>query len=149
MQVELKKKKKEKHLGAARQDGLAGEQLRKDAPGAPEVDADTVVRGAKEELWRAVPQRDHPAGHRPRAARVERGGEAKVRDLEHPLVVEEEVGALDVAVQDAAGVAVCQPREQLPHVALHLPNYINCARMNQSKFSRMTYASISVIERNS
>jgi hypothetical protein len=46
--------------------------------------------------------------------------EAEVADLEHSVAVDEQVGALDVAVQDAVLVAVMQPCRQLLQVSLDL-----------------------------
>ena len=45
----------------------------------------------------------------------------EVRQLEDAFVVDEQVGALDVAVQHLVGVAEQQAREQLLHVALKAP----------------------------
>jgi hypothetical protein len=107
-------------LGLAGHDGLAGEQLGEDAPGAPEVDGDAVLGGAEQELRRAVPERDDAAGHGLALGGVEGGGEPEVGDPEHAAVVDEQVGALDVPVQDAAGVAVAQALQDLAHEALNL-----------------------------
>jgi hypothetical protein len=47
-------------------------------------------------------------------------GEPEVGDPEHAVVADEEVGALDVPVQDSARVAVAQALEDLAHEALDL-----------------------------
>lgn len=108
-------------LGSSRHERPAGEHLGEEAAGAPEVDADAVVGGAEEELRGAVPEGDDAAGERAAAAVVV--GEAEVADLEDAMAVDEEVGALDVAMEDAALVAVLQPRQQLLHVAFYLHKY--------------------------
>nr|CAB3450068.1 unnamed protein product [Digitaria exilis] len=107
-------------LGLARHDGLSGEKLGEDAAGAPEINGDTILSGTKQELRRPVPERDDTAGHGLPLGRVKERGEPKVRDPEHAIVVDEEVGALDVAVEDATRVAVSQPLEDLCHEALDL-----------------------------
>jgi hypothetical protein len=108
-------------LGAALEHGAARVQLREDAPRAPEVDGGCVRRGAEQELRRAVPERDHAAGQRRRGGRRrEQVGQAEVRHLELAGVAHQQVGALDVTVHHPARVAVRQPLQQLPHVALDL-----------------------------
>jgi hypothetical protein len=107
-------------LGAALQDGPARVHLREDAAGAPEVDGGLVRRGAQEQLRRAVPERDHPAGERRRRRRREEVRQPEVRHLELAAVVHQQVGALDVPVHHPARMAVRQPLQQLSHVALDL-----------------------------
>jgi hypothetical protein len=123
----LRRKSEEAHahddwtnLGLAGHDGLAREQLGKDAAGAPQVYGDAVLGCAEQELRRAVPERDDAAGHGLPLARVEEGGEPEVGDPEQAVVVDEEVGALDISVQDAPRVAVAQALEDLAHEALDL-----------------------------
>ena len=47
--------------------------------------------------------------------------DAKVRDLDAALVVDEHVRALDVAVDDVALVQVVQAEQDLPHPVPHEP----------------------------
>jgi hypothetical protein len=107
------------HLGAPLQYGAARVELGEDAPRAPEVHGGRVRGGAQQQLRRAVPERDHAAGHR-RRRRREEVGEAEVRDLELAGVAHQQVRALDVAVHHPTRVAVGQALHQLPHVALDL-----------------------------
>jgi hypothetical protein len=107
-------------LGLPGHDWLPGEQLGEDATGAPEVHGDAVLGGAEQELRRSVPERDHAAGHGLRLPGVEEGGEAEVGDPERAVVADEEVGSLDVPVEDSPGVAVAQALEDLGHEAFDL-----------------------------
>ncbi len=50
----------------------------------------------------------------------EGAGEAEVSDLEGSVVVDEDVGGLEITVEDAVGVAEGEALEELEHVGLDL-----------------------------
>mmetsp|Transcript_10411 Transcript_10411/g.22099 ORF Transcript_10411/g.22099 Transcript_10411/m.22099 type:complete len:417 (-) Transcript_10411:311-1561(-) len=106
-------------LVAAGQDRLAQQQLGEDAADGPHVDRRAVETRTEQQLGGAVPERDDPVGVRSKLL-LKGPREAKVCKLELPLVVDQQVGALDVAVEHAVLVAVGHPLEQLLHVALDL-----------------------------
>ena len=103
-----------------RHDGLPGQQLSQDAPCAPQVHSHPVVGGAKQQLRRPIPQSDHAASQRNVLFWPIERSQSKIRNFQGPLVVEQEIGTLDVAVEDTVSVAVLQPAHQLLHVALDL-----------------------------
>ena len=74
-----------------------------------------VLRGAQEDVWRAVPQRDHLV-----AVRLRRDGlgarQAEVRQLEFAPLVDEQVLWLEVPVEHPPRVAVRQPSQHLVKV---------------------------------
>lgn len=108
------------HLRPPLQDRPPRVHLGEHAPGAPQVDAGVVRRGAQQQLRWPVPQRHHPARHRRRRRRVEHVGEPEVGDLELAAAAHQQVRALDVAVHHPPRMAVLEPQQQLPHVALDL-----------------------------
>ena len=79
------------------------------------------MKGAARQAKAApVPQGDDPVGEAAGGGRVLGACQPKVRDLQLALVVEQQVGGLEVAVQDVLAVAEIQPLEQLLHVTLDL-----------------------------
>lgn len=97
---------------AALEEGLAGEEFPEDAADAPGVDRGGVAGRAEEELGRAVPEGDDELGEfGGRVADV--AGHAEVGDLELAAVVEEEIGGLEVAVEDPVVVEVGDARGEL------------------------------------
>ena len=107
-------------LVSAGEDGLARQQLGHDAADGPHIHGTVVVDGAEQKLWGAVPQRDDAVGVRGVELQIFGPGEPKVGELELSFVVDEEVGALDVTVEDLLHVAVVEPLEQLLDVALDM-----------------------------
>lgn len=101
------------YLCAAGHDGLPREQLREDAAGGPQVDCCAVCGGPQQQLGGAVPEGDHAAGEGDRRVGAVEGGQPEVSDFEDAVVVQQQVAALDVAVQHAPAVAVLQPAQQL------------------------------------
>ena len=103
-------------LVGALEHGLPAEKLEQQTAAAPAVHLVPVVRRAEQQLGRPVPERDDPVGvrHGLRLRVVDLLGEAEVRDLQVAEVVDQEVRALDVAVDDLLLVQVLQPDEQLP-----------------------------------
>ena len=79
-----------------------------DAAGGPDVDAGVVGAGAKEDVRGAVPERHHFV-----AEGVDRDAEssrqAEIRELELPLVVDEEVLRFEIAMQDTVFVTERYP----------------------------------------
>ena len=80
-----------------------------------------------------VPQRDDAVGHARvdrvapallLARRGEQAGQPKVGDLQLALVVDQQVGVLQVAVQHALDAQQVQPLEQLAQVALDLRAWV-------------------------
>mmetsp|Transcript_12080 Transcript_12080/g.30515 ORF Transcript_12080/g.30515 Transcript_12080/m.30515 type:complete len:653 (-) Transcript_12080:267-2225(-) len=114
-------------LAVAGEERAAADHLRKDAADGPDVNGRGVVLGAQEDLGRAVPQRDHQLRHRRRrdaafVALVLRvlPGQPKVAHLELPPVVVQDVGGLQISVQDPVLMQVRHAREQLEHELLRL-----------------------------
>lgn len=99
-------------LVLALQERLFGQQLPEDAPDAPHVDRGAVLLGAEQQLGRAVPQRDDQLGHLGRRV-AEVARHAEICDLEHAPVVEQQVGRLEIPVQDPVGVQVGHARREL------------------------------------
>ena len=108
------------NLGPSRHNRFPSKQLGKDTPGAPQVYTYSIIRSTQQQLRWPVPQRHHPTGHRLLMVRVEERCQTKVPNLEHTIVVQEQIGALDVTMQHSLVVAVLQPWQQLMHIALDL-----------------------------
>lgn len=105
------------NLRVAREQRLAGAHLSKNAANRPHVDAGRVLAAAEQDLGRAVPQGDDLVGVC--AERHAKGaGEPKIGELEVAVFVDEQVLRLEVAVQDAVGVAVAHALAQLHHELL-------------------------------
>jgi hypothetical protein len=68
-------------------------------------------------------------------AYVEGAREPKIRDFEDPLVVHEEVGGLEVAVDHVGLVAVAEALQQLPRDALDLRG--DCFGVENGKINRL------------
>ena len=96
---------------------LLAHHFREDAAEAPDVDGGGVGLGAEEDLGGAVPQRDDLVRVRP-DGEGEGARQAEVCELDGAAVVDEQVLRLEVAVEDAMGVAVGDAGQQLMHVAL-------------------------------
>jgi len=106
------------HARVAGEQRLPEQQLRADAPLAPNVNRRRVVRAPENKLRRAVV----PAANiRHVGLSLNEGlGAAEVAQLELVVAgIEEEVLGLDVAVADAHGVDVAQGAAQLVHVEAH------------------------------
>lgn len=104
-------------LAVAREEVLAGEEFVEDAAGAPDVHGLVVVRAAEQHLGRAVPERDHVVRVRAHGERV-LAREPKVREFQDAVCTDEQVRGLQVAVEDAATVAVRESSEELLAVEL-------------------------------
>ena len=106
-------------LGLTGEEGALVEQLCEHAPRGPQVDGGAVLVRPQQELRGAVPESDHQAG-----VGLQRGPvlarQPEVPDPEASAVREEQVGGLDVAVQDPVVVQVRQPAQQLDHERLDL-----------------------------
>ena len=88
-----------------------------------------------------VPERDDSVGQPALLVSGILGpGQAKVSDLQAAAVVHQQVGGLQVPVQDVVQVAVVQPLEQLLHVAFDLPTNRQCQPPVQSISSQQTLA---------
>ncbi len=105
------------NLGVAREQGLAGAHLGKDAADRPHVDAGGVLAAAEQNLRGAVPEGDDLVGVGAQGD-AERAGQAEVGELEVALAVDQQVLGLEIAVQDAMAVAVAHARAQLAHELL-------------------------------
>ena len=97
------------YLGPSRHNRLPSQQLGKDTSGTPQVDTYSIIRSTQQQLWWPVPQRHHATGHRLLMVRVEERRQTKVPNLEHTVVIQEQIRALDVTVQHSLVVAVLQP----------------------------------------
>lgn len=110
-------------LAIAREERTLGDKLGKDAADGPHVDGSGVASLAEQDLGSAVPKRDHLVsvgadGH------AKRAGETKVSQLENALAVDEQVGQLQVPVQNAVRVAVRDALEDLIQIALEDRAYV-------------------------
>ena len=95
-------------------EGLFLDELSKDASHCPDIHAETVLPLAQQDLWRAVPEglnlMREGLNWNSKSA-----GEAKISNFEHPVLVDQKVLRLEVAVDDAAGVAEIDAVDQLEH----------------------------------
>mmetsp|Transcript_11313 Transcript_11313/g.42246 ORF Transcript_11313/g.42246 Transcript_11313/m.42246 type:complete len:234 (+) Transcript_11313:467-1168(+) len=87
------------------------EDLPEDASGRPHVDSVRILPCTQEQLRRAVPDRHDLCSHELRRAMEPR--QPKVGDLHDALVVDEQVGRLQIPMQDEIRVAVLQPLQQM------------------------------------
>eukprot|EP00982_Pelagococcus_subviridis_P008865 30883-Pelagococcus_subviridis.AAC.4 len=85
------------HVVLPREQRLASEQLREDAPHAPHVDRGGVFRAREQELGRAVPSRDDVLGEEVLRA-LRRSRQAKVADFQVAVCVQQQVRRLQVAM---------------------------------------------------
>ena len=90
-------------IGSLEQDPST-EQLGKDAPDGPHVDACVVVLAASQQLWGTVVLRDHLQGHGCVAIGFDGAGKSKVADLEEAVAVDQEISRLQVAMDDTGRV---------------------------------------------
>lgn len=67
---------------------------------------------AEQDLGRPIPQRHNLVGVGP-DGEADGTGQAKVGQLEVALLIDKQVLRLQVAMEDAAGMAVCQATDQL------------------------------------
>jgi len=101
-------------FGAALQEGHPlPQELGDDAADGPGVHGLAVVLDPDEEFGRAVPEGDYLAGegtvgllYKANSGVTKLAGESEVCDLEDALLVDEEVGEFEVAVDDVLGVGV-------------------------------------------
>ena len=87
-----------------------------DAAGGPDVDADRVTGGSEQDLWSSVPAGGDVVGqHGGGASGVgDRPAETEVAHFDVAVGVEEDVGGLDVSVEELGRVKVLESLEQLP-----------------------------------
>ena len=108
----------------AREEGRTHRHLGKDAAHRPHVDRRIVVARAQQDLGRAVPERDDFV--RIGAQRNTKGTrQTKVGELQVALLVNEQVLRLEVAVQNAVGMAEADATDELGceflHQLVHVP----------------------------
>lgn len=105
-------------LRVAGEHGGLCEHLAEDDPDGPDVDWRRILLLAQQHLRGAVPQRHHLV--RVSAQRdPERPCKPKVRKLQRPESVDQQVLWLHVPVEDPVRVAVLHPAKHLEHVTLH------------------------------
>jgi len=92
-------------FAVAGEKGFTGGHLGEDATHTPHVDACTVLPAAEQDLRGAVPKRDDLVGVGAKR-HAEGPRQPEVGELEVAFLVDEEVLWLQVAVQDAVGVAI-------------------------------------------
>jgi len=95
------------HGGGAGEDGLPVDHLPQDAAHGPHVDAGAVLGGAEKDLGGAVPAGGDVVGQHGAARGFHAGdgpAEPEVADADVAVGVEQQVGGLDVAVEQAGGV---------------------------------------------
>lgn len=95
------------------------DHLRHDAPDAPNVDARILAVVPQQHLRSPLPQGDDFVGERVHGEPLDLG-QAEVRDLDLQVGGEQQVLGLQVAVEDAHGVAVCDAEQHLVGDALDL-----------------------------
>lgn len=89
----------------------------------------------EEELGGTIPKGDNSVGVRNFESVVKEPGQPKVRQLEDAFVVNEKVGAFDIAVENVLLVTEEQSFEQLFHVAfdLSLGEVVGIGRVHQAR----------------
>ena len=97
---------------------MLGEDLDEHAGGAPYVDRRAVLSLAEQQLWRPIPDGDHTVGVVQLSTLAEEASKAKVGELELAFVADQDVGCLDVAMEDSPTMQVVQSLEQLPRQML-------------------------------
>jgi len=99
------------HGGASREHGLAANELTEDATDRPHIDTSGVLLAAEKDLRGAVPAGGNVVSKDVIA--VDCTCETKVTDLEKTVAVKEEVGGLQITVDDASAVEVLEGLEEL------------------------------------
>lgn len=98
----------------ALEERVFGEQFGEDAAEAPDVDFGAVGFGAQQEFGRAVPERDDALGQSwGWIGGV--SGQTEVGKLDFAAIVHQEIGGLQVAVEDPMGVQVMGGGDGLVH----------------------------------
>jgi hypothetical protein len=106
-------------LGITREKRLASSHLGEDAAHGPHVDTSGVLAATKQNLGRAVPEGDNFVSVS--AERDTKGAsQTKIGQLQVALLVDEQVLRLEIAVQNAVGVAVTGALEELKRELLDL-----------------------------
>jgi len=100
------------YLALAGEQRLPVNQLPHDAADRPHVHRFGVRGGAEQDLRRAVPERHHLVGVGAHGD-AEGTGETEIRQLEGPVAVNEQVLRLQITVQNAMRVAVCDALKHL------------------------------------
>ncbi len=112
-------------------------------PAAPDVNGGAVALLAEQQLRRPVPEGDHLVRVRPvLVLGAEEARQAKVGQLNLALVVHENVGALDVPVEEVVAVAVAETVEQLPHDVTD----VRLAEVHQAAFQQAHQVVVHVLE---
>jgi len=120
-------------LALALQRRLAQQHLAKDATNRPHIDRCAVELGAKEQLGRAIPQRHDD--RRVIAERVAvRPSETKVGNLQDALVVHQNVGRFEVAVDDPVLMEILHAEQQLLQDTLDLGSREGLSHILQNIF---------------
>lgn len=101
----------------AREYRLLIEQFSHNTAHTPHVHCWAIGVSSEQQFRWSIPQRDDVVGV-VAALRADRSSESKVSELEHTLVVDQQVRGFDVAVQHVVAVQIVQTFEQLLHVAL-------------------------------
>lgn len=100
------------------EDGVLGEDLDEHARGAPYVDRRAVLSLAEQQLRRSIPDGDHTVGVVQLSILAKEASKAKIGELELAFVADQDVGCLDVTVEDSATMQVVQSLEQLSRQVL-------------------------------
>ncbi len=106
-------------FGVTTEEDLAAGEFSHDATDGPEIDGRGVVLLTEENFGGAVPEGDDLVSVGVHGD-LEGAGETEVGDLEGVVVLEEDVGGLQVAVNDAVAVAEVETFEELSHENLEL-----------------------------
>lgn len=105
------------NLGIAREERLAGTHLGEDAADGPHVNAGGVLASTEQDLRGAVPQSNDLVGVSAQG-NTEGARKTKVGQLQVAVSIDQQVLGLQVAVEDAVGVAVADAVAKLPHELL-------------------------------
>ena len=90
----------------AREQGLAAQHLSKDTADAPDINRLCILLEGEHDLGSTVPSSGNVFGHETRVV-ICRGGRAsktEIADFEITVSIQEEVGRLEVSVQNVGGV---------------------------------------------
>ena len=94
---------------------LALQHLGEDTSCRPDVDLDVVLLPCKHDLWRSVVSRRNVTGH----LWVLNARKTEIANLQVAVLVDEDVGWLEIAVDDTGGVDILQSAENLVQEVLY------------------------------
>ncbi len=102
------------------EEGVAEQHLSKHASHRPHIDCRGVTRSTEKKLRGAIPKSDHDRGVRPQRM-GEVPSETEVTYFESALLSEEEIGCLEVTVEDPVGMKIRNGSQEITEHVLDLP----------------------------